>query len=304
MAALIGARAAHRMQEYERRDEWLHRAEGDRAMQTARLVTSAEMWTEQRENDSALDAIDRLHGAGARHIHATRIALNANLQSGRWDDALKAVRLLEKRKALHPVLARKLKHAIYRELMLAQRHDPAALEASWRGLPQADRELPEIALEGARLLNVAGRGHLAAEIIETALGKSPAAWDDMAERLLDEYARAQAFPARSQLERAEAWLAQAPPRGLVRAALLRTAGLICLREQLWGKSKGYLEDSLTEAKHPSTFLALARLAETVGDEAEAARQYREAALGFANLPAPLSESPTTALRAGVRELGH
>ncbi len=150
VAALIGARAAHRMQEFERRDEWLHRAEGDKAMQTARLVTSAEMWTEQRENDSALDAIDRLQGAGARHIHATRIALNANLQSGRWDDALKAVRLLEKRNALHPVLARKLKHAIYRELMLAQRHDPAALEASWRRLPQADREVPEIALEGAR----------------------------------------------------------------------------------------------------------------------------------------------------------
>jgi HemY protein len=304
VAALIGARAAHRMQEYERRDEWLHRAEGDRAMQTARLVTSAEMWTEQRENDSALDAIDRLHGAGARHIHATRIALNANLQSGRWDDALKAVRLLEKRNALHPVLARKLKHAIYRELMLAHRHDPVALEASWRGLPQADRELPEIALEGARLLNVAGRGHLAAEVIETALGKSPAAWDDMAERLLDEYARAQAFPARSQLERAEAWLAQAPPGGPVRAALLRAAGLICLREQLWGKSKGYLEDSLTEAKHPSTFLALARLAETVGDEAEAARQYREAALGFAQLPSAATDSAMAAMRASMRDITH
>ncbi|MGE5162293.1 MAG: heme biosynthesis HemY N-terminal domain-containing protein [Betaproteobacteria bacterium] len=304
VAALIGARAAHRMQEYERRDEWLHRAEGDREMQTARLVTSAEMWTEQRENDSALDAIDRLQGAGARHIHATRIALNANLQSGRWDDALKAVRLLEKRNALHPVLAGKLKHAIYRELMLAQRHDPAALEAAWRRLPQVDREVPEIALEGARLLNAAGRGQLAAEVIEAALGKAPAAWDDMAERLLDEYARAQAFPARGQLERAEAWLAQAPPRGSIRSALLRAAGLICLREQLWGKSKGYLEDSLAEAKHPSTFLALARLAETVGDEPEAARQYREAALGFASMPASSAESPLTALRAGVRELGH
>jgi HemY protein len=304
VAALIGARAAHRMQEFERRDEWLHRAEGDKAVQTARLVTSAEMWTEQRENDSALDAIDRLQGAGARHIHATRIALNANLQSGRWDDALKALRLLEKRNALHPVLARKLKHAIYREQMLAQRHDPAALEASWRRLPQADRTVPEIALEGARLLNVAGRGHLAAEVIETALGKSPAAWDDMAERLLDEYARAQAFPARGQLERAEAWLAQAPPRGPIRAALLRAAGLICLREQLWGKSKGYLQESLAEAGHPSTFLALARLAEAVGDEAEAARHYREAALGFANLPPAATDNALVALRAGMRDVSH
>jgi HemY protein len=188
--------------------------------------------------------------------------------------------------------------------MLAQRHDAAALEATWRRVPPADRALPEIALEGARLLNLAGRGQLAAEVIEHALGKAPAAWDDMAERLLDEYARAQAFPARSQLERAEAWLAQAPPRGPIRAALLRTAGLICLREQLWGKSKGYLEDSLTEAKHPSTFLALARLAETVGDEGEAARQYREAALGFANLPTTAADNAIAALRAGIRDITH
>lgn len=304
VAALIGARAAHRMQEYDRRDEWLRRAEGDTAMQTARLVASAEMWTEQRENDAALDAIDRLQGAGARHIHATRIALNANLQSGRWEEALKAVRLLEKRNALHPVLARKLKHAIYRELMLAQRHDPAALEALWRRLPEADRHVPDIALEGARMLNLAGRGQLSAEVIEAALGKSPAAWDDVAERLLDEYARAQSFPARHQLERVEGWLAQVPARGAIRAALLRTAGLVCLREQLWGKSKGYLQDSLEEAKHPATFLALARLADAVGDETEAARQYREAALGYANLPAAVAEHLAQPLRSGMRDVVH
>jgi HemY protein len=304
VAALIGARAAHRMQEYERRDEWLQRAEDDSAMQTARLVSSAEMWTEQRENDSALDAIDRLQGAGARHIHATRIALNANLQSGRWDEALKAVRLLEKRSALHPVLARKLKHAVYREQLLALKHDPAALDALWRQLPEADRRVPEIALEGARLLNLAGRGQLAAEAIEAALGDSPSAWDEMAERLLDEYARAHAFPARGQLERAEAWLVQAAPAGPVRAALLRTAGMICLREQLWGKSKDYLQQSLSEGRHPATFLALARLAEAVGDEAEAAANFREAALGYASLPVPANESPVAALRAGARELLH
>jgi HemY protein len=302
VAALIGARAAHRMQEYERRDEWLERADADAAMQTARLVTSAEMWTEQRENDSALDAIGRLQGAGARHIHATRIALNANLQSGRWDEALKAVRLLEKRNALHPVLASKLKHAVYRELLLAQRHDGAALEAAWQKVPQADRDVPDVALEAARLLNSAERGQLAADAIERALLALPEPWDDTAVRLLDEYARAQAFPARGQLERVEAWLARTHAHGAVRAALLRTAGLICLREQLWGKSRNYLQDSLAEAPHPATFFALARLAEALGEEAQAATQYREAALGYASLPAPAGESPVAALRPGVREI--
>jgi len=296
VAALIGARAAHRMQEYERRDDWLSRAEDSREVDTARLVSSAEMWSEQRDNDAALGAIDRLQGAGARHIHAMRIALNANLQSGRWDEALKALRALEKRNALHPVLARKLKLAAYREQLLTQRYDPVSLETAWNAIPAADRALPEIALEGARLLNVAGRGGRAAEAIEQALKLPHAEWDETCMRLLDEYARTQSFPARGQLERVERWLADSPRDDATRAVLLRTAGLLCLREQLWGKSKSYLNESLQIAKHPATLVALARLADALGNEAEAAQHYREAALGFAQPVALASDSARPGLR--------
>jgi HemY protein len=281
VAALVGARAAHRMQEYDRRDEWLARAGERSGVDMARLVTSAEMWSEQRENDAALGAIDRLQAAGARHIHAMRIALNTNLQSGRWDEALKALRTLEKRSALHPVLARRLKLVIYREQLQAQRFDPASLEIAWHAIPAADRAMPELALEGARLLNAAGRGALAAAVIEQALEQPCNEWDETCLRLLDEYARAQSFPARDQLERVERWLAESPEENAFRAVALRTAGLLCLREQLWGKSRSYLSESLQIARQPATLLALARLAEAVGDEAEAAGHYREAALGFA-----------------------
>jgi len=283
MAALVGARAAHRMQEYSRRDEWLDLAGLDAEIETARLVTSAEMLTEQRENDAALSAINRLQREGRRHIHAMRIALSANLQSGRWDEALKAVRLLEKRNALHPVLSRRLKFTIYRELFAAQSTDPAALEAMWRSVPEAERQLPEIALEAARLFNEsdAELGRLAAEAIDAALRQSPAVWDDASLPLLDEYARAQGLSPRDQLERVEAWLKATPPTGPIRAGLLRTAGLICLRQQLWGKSKAYLLESLAADRDASTLLALARLADAIGDEREAASYFKEAAVTFA-----------------------
>jgi HemY protein len=302
VSALIGARAAHRMQEYERRDEWLKLAEDDAALTNARLVTSAEMLTEHRENELALEAIDRLQGAGSRHIHAMRIALNANLQSGRWHEALKAVRALEKRSALHPLLARKLKLAVYREQLSNAGGDAAALEHVWRSVPDKDRRIPEVALEAARMFNDAGRGQLAAEAINEALDGAPAEWDALAGRLLDEYARAQSFPARDQLERTEKWLREVPHDGPVRAALLRAAGLICLREQLWGKAKEYLADSLAIDRHPATLLALARLAETVGDVAEAASHYRDAALGYAHRAPASADTSSTSLRAGPREL--
>lgn len=283
VATLIGARAAHRMQEYDRRDEWLARAVEMRDVEMARLVTSAEMWSEQRENEAALGAIERLQASGARHIHAMRIALNTSLQAGRWDEALKALRALEKRKALHPVLARRLKVIVHRELLQAQRLDPPSLEAAWTAIPASDRAIPELALAGARLLNGAGRGGLAAGIIERALEQPCNEWDEVCLRLLDEYARAQSFPARNQLERVERWLADSPDENAFRAVALRAAGLLCLREQLWGKSKSYLTESLQISKQPSTLLALARLAEALGDEAEAARHYREASLGFASM---------------------
>jgi HemY protein len=293
VAALVGARAAHRMQEYDRRDGWLASAEAASDVETARLVASAEMWSEQRNNDAALGAIERLHGAGARHIHALRIALNANLQAGRWDEALKVLRALDKRNALHPVLARKLKHAAYREQLGAQRYDPVSLDAAWDAIPAADRALPEVALEGARLLNLAGRGGRAAAAIEQALARPRAEWDETSARLLDAYARAQSFPARDQLERVEKWLAESPHPDPLRAPLLRCAGLLCLREQLWGKARSYLAESLQTAKQPATLVALGRLAEAVGEDAEAAQHYREAALGFAQLlPVAVDARPT------------
>ena len=80
----------------------------------------------------------------------------------------------------------------------------------------------------------------------------------------------------------------------MRAVLLRTAGALCLREQLWGKSRSYLAESLQIEKSPATLVALARLAEAVGDEAEAAQHFREAALGFAQ--------PTPGTAEGVRPI--
>jgi HemY protein len=286
VAALVGARAAHRMQEYGRRDEWLERAEQDSDLDTARLITAAEMLTEQRDNIQALAAIDRLQAGGRRHIHAMRIALNANMQAGHWDEALKAVRLLEKRNALHPVLARKLKQASYREAMSVHGRDPAALESVWRSIPQADRELPEIALDAARWFNRCEPplSRLAAEAIEAALQRPPSEWDGPARRLLDEYARTSAIPARDQLERVDKWLQQAPGESPLRAELLRAAGMICLREQLWGKAKAYLVESLAIDEQPETQMALARLSDAVGDEANAAANFRAAAIGFANRP--------------------
>lgn len=290
LAALVGARAAHRMREQQRRDEWLARAADEAELDTARLLTSAELWTDSREAQRALEALDRLQSGGARHIQVARVALAAQIQAGRWQEVLRLVRLLAKRKALHEAAVRRLKLLAYSELLADARHDPGLLARTFENIPPEDRRLPEVALEGARLLNRAGRGHAAAEALEAAL---EAHWD---ERLLDEYARVPSLPVRGRIERATAWLERRPQD----AALLRCLGELCLRDQLWGSARTYLEESQRLKPHPATSLALARLAEATGQAEEAQRHYRAAALAFADL---LHETDLQAQRRAARIAG-
>ena len=271
MAALIGARAAHRMQEFDRRDRWLEQAESDPDLATARRVVSAELWAEQREPGRALRAIEALQSSGARHLHAMRIALSAHVQAKHWRDVMRTVRVLEKRRALHAEAAARVRRIAVRGLLADAADDPVLLERTWEAVDSPDRLVPDIALDAARRLNEAGRGQAAGLALEAVLERQ---WD---ERLLDEYALCEVTGSRAQIERAESWL-KAHPRS---QPLLRCLARICLREKLWGKARAYLEESQRLGEDAQTSLALAELAEAMGDGEGAARHFRRAALGLA-----------------------
>jgi len=274
MAALIGARAAHRMQEYERRDRWLEQAESDQELATARQVVSAELWAEQRDTARALRAIAALQSSGARHLHAMRIGLSAHVQAGHWREVMRTVRALEKRRALHAEAAARVRRIAVRGLLADAADDADALERTWEAVDSSDRQVPDIALDAARRLNLAGRGQAAALALEAVLERQ---WD---ERLLDEYSRCEVPGSRGTIERAEGWLKEHPRS----QPLLKCLARICLREKLWGKARAYLEECQRLGEDAQVSLALAELAEAIGDREAAARNFREAALGLAQRP--------------------
>jgi HemY protein len=273
LAALIGARAAHRMQEFDRRDTWLQSAAADRSVQAARLVSSAEMWAESRENDRALDAIRGVQAGGSRHIHAARIALAAYAQAGRWDELLKSVRALAKRNALHEVLVARYKRLSYRARLMEKRHDAGLFEGALSHIPAEDRREPGLAADAARWLAALDRGASAAHLLEDALAHE---WDP---RLIEAYGQIDAPPYRERIEKCEDWLRDHPND----AVLLRCVGRLCMREQLWGKAAQYLAESATILPHPDTSIARAQLAELTDDKASAHEHYRDAALAYARL---------------------
>ena len=274
-AALVGARAAHRMQETERRDAWMAQVT-DPEREQARLVSMAELLVDARDAEGALETIAQLQSQGGRQIHVQRIALRAHQHLKNWSEVLRLARSLEKRNALHPVLALRLKQMACEAMLDERRNDSEALYAFWRTLSADERRAARIAEPAARYFAALGRQNEARRIVEDAL---KANWDS---RLVLRYADcAQPGNALPQIQQAERWLVEHPAD----ADLYYTLGVLCLGEKLWGKAQSNFERALKYADSDRqsrlrvrAHLALARLFEETERPADAQRHYRESAM--------------------------
>lgn len=276
VAALIGARAAHRMRQQARRDQWLARIASDNSMKTARLMTMTELLVDDHQPEAALEAVRELNASGTRHIHALQWSLKAEQQAKNWPEVLRLVRLLDKHKALHPALSARLRELAYDDLLSDNSHDAESLQRVWTTIPNGDRIKPFVACRAATALNARGLHDEARVVCEEALAAN---WD---ERVLRAY-RDAAAPAGSaalllQIEHCEGWVRERPND----AELALTLGSLCLKQKLWGKAQRYLEQALSDASEPrmvrESHLKLAQLHEALSQPEEAANHYRQCAL--------------------------
>ena len=276
LAALLAARSAQQMREFARREHWLERADAAGAeLQTARLVTRAEMALEERDFVAARDALRNLHGAGPKHVASQRMLLRAERGAGAWEEVLRLSTQLAKRDAIAPALAEEYKVQATVELLQRAGTDAAAFERRWRGIAGRDQVQPRIALCGARQAQAFGMAALARDIAERAL---EAEWSPALVQLYGELPRgmdapARAAEARTRIERAERWL-ESRSRD---ADLLGALGRLCGEVELWGKARSFLEASVSFQESRAARLELARLAERLGQSDDAQRHYRRAA---------------------------
>jgi HemY protein len=276
VAALLAARAAHQMRDFDKRDRWLDRADAaGEALQAARLVSRAELALEERDFAGARDALRSLHGAGPKHIATTRMLLRAERGAGAWDEVLRLASQLSKRDAIAPALAEEYKVQATVELLARSADDPGAFERRWRGVSAADRVQPRIAAAAARNATALGKAALARDILDNALAAEwvpqlVALYGELPEGLDQE---ARVSEARTRIERAEQWLLERERD----AQLLATLGRLCAQAELWGKARSFLEASLSFEESRAARIELARLAERLGQSDEAQRHFRRAA---------------------------
>lgn len=270
VSALVAARAAQRMREPERQQEWMRRAlAGDPRNEAAALMLEAEMMNELRRFDEALAALGRLQGKQGRHIAALRLELRARQGAGDWEGVLKLARQLEKRDALPPEVAREIKTLAHLENIRRRRADAGRLQDYLRAIPAVEHGR-RLVLAGATALVEVDALPVAQNLIESALdGYSEAGWQP---ELVALYGGLTGPGLTARIARAEEWLRQYPGE----AALLLALGRMCMNQRLWGKAQSYIEASLATEETRDAHLALAELCDRLERGEEANRHFRAA----------------------------
>lgn len=276
LAALVAARATHQMRQSGKRDEWLERAkQAGGGIQAARLVTQAEFALEERDFQSAREALTGLHGTGPRHIATLRMLMRAERGVGDWEETLRLAEQLAKRDAITPAVAEEYRvQATIEVLARAAARERSAFEDRWRRVPSRDRLHPRVALAAARNAGELGAYALARDVVEKALA---AEWSTALLRRYSDIGQMEqpqrSEEARARIERAEKWLRDHPEDPDLLAAL----GRLCVHAELWGKAQSFLEASLSFGETRAARFDLARLLEHLGHEQEAQSHYRRAA---------------------------
>ena len=275
-AALIGARSAHALHQFDRRDDYLNSIRNNKDFKTARLITTIELLVDDHQTQAALNAINELNASGTRHIHALRWALKANQQAKNWEEVLRLVSSLDKHKAIHPALSNRLRELAYEDLISHHSHDPESIRRVWRKIPTESRKRPYLAVRAAAAFREQGLADEARALVARAL---EAEWDDRLVRAYRQTAAEEGSPALlSQIERCEEWAKKRP----VDPELALTLGTFCLKQKLWGKAQRHLEQGVFYAAEPQlkqeAHLKLAQLHEALKQSEEAALHYRQSAL--------------------------
>ncbi len=265
---LLAARASQRLGDERGVAQALSQAEnsGPHA-DIAVTLTQAELQMERGQLEEALANLMRLRKHAERYPAVLMLLARVYRGLGDWEGLRKLVPELRKRKLLADAALQELeREALRGELLrLRQVGEAEPLLQWWRQLGRSSELRGELLEDMVPALLAVGRGSEASKLLRAAIKQQ---WRD--ELVLLYASISDDDPAR-QLSVAESWLKEYSDR----PGLLLALGRICLRNELWGKAREYLERAHRLATTAPVCFELARLLEHLGEAEESARYLRE-----------------------------
>ena len=291
LSHLLAAESAQSLQDKVAREDHLRQSLEQASRRDAQetregVQLRAARWAlEDHDAQGALQWLNDLPQGAARRTLALRLRLQAARMAHQTQLALETARLLAKHRAFSEVTAPGILRSLALDLVLTA-YDPDQLQTVWRQLEEAERLMPEVAIEASRrMLKVGGDIELARSwllpVWERMLAQPGALTDaqriSLISALENSFSLASGAPEAAWLTRIE----RAQMANPADASLQYLAGMTCMRLQLWGKAQQLLQQSLPRLKdndlEKNAWVALAELADHRGDVVAATQAWKNAA---------------------------
>ena len=273
---LQAARAAHLQGRDDRRDEWLRLAykEAPEAA-NAVLLTQAEFQLDRGQNEQALATRRQLEEYTKDHAQALALMGRLYFELEDWGALAEILPRISKNTQIKPEILEKWTIRVHKEA-LDKAADADVLDHAWKTIPRplrSDIALLESYYQG---LLRAGLDDRAEKELSAALKSN---WRAPLVRL---YGLVEATDTTKQLKRAEGWLKTRSDD----ADLLLAAARLCLRNELWGKARSYLETVISMRPTPEAYQEYGALLAQMGEADAAADAYRDGLGMIAAKPLP------------------
>ena len=275
---LQAARAAHLQGNDQRRDEWLKLAyEHTPAAANAVLLTQAELQIDRRQYEQALATLRRIEENSRDHSYALGLLGTLYYRLEDWENLGELLPRLKPQGRVSADTIREWTVRVHCE-HLDRAADGDAVQAAWKDVPRNLRSDIDLLAAYFSGLIRNGRHEQAEKELAAALKKE---WRGPLVRL---FGLVEGPDASKQLKRAEGWLASHPED----PDLLLTAARLCLRNELWGKARSYLETVIALRPTPEAYQDYGQLLNRLGEGDAAADAFRDG-LGL------VAEAPKTAI---------
>jgi HemY protein len=262
---LQAARAAHLQGKDERRDEWLRMAYEDAPeAANAVLLTQAEFQLDRGHYEQALATLRRVEEDTPDHAQVLALMARLYFRLEDWDSLAGLLPRLRKNAQVSAAQLDKWTVHVHK-VALQKAADVDVLDHSWSKVPKKLRNetaLREAYFEGLMRVGL----HDRAEKELFSVLKSD--WQAPLVRL---YGLVEATDTTKQLKKAENWLKN---RG-EDPDLLLAAARLCLRNELWGKARSYLETVISLRPTPEAYREYGALLTRLGEADAAAEAYRD-----------------------------
>jgi len=271
---LQAARAAHLQGQDARRDEWLKLAyEETPEASNAVLLTQAELQLDRQQYEQALATLRRLEESSRDHSYALALLGRLYFRLQDWDQLAAILPRLRKHAQVKPETLDKWTVRVHMEKLAAAADGDAVIQ-EWKDVAKHLRS--DITLLDAYYMNLMRTGM--AEKVEKELAAAiKAEWRGPLVRL---YGLVEGPDASKQLKRAESWLANHGED----PDLILAAARLCLRNELWGKARSYLETVLALRPTPEAYQVYGRLLNQLGETDAAADAFRDGLRMVADAP--------------------